>query len=254
MSQYKPHLMKGPYLLFLITASAVGVLLLFTAQLGGTRGSSRWLLRGLEKTMALSLVLVAYGVGTGMMRQLDFFPNPILAHRVDGTVSMPRRDGARVTHDLLLAWATGDATVTAAEDGYVDVRWFGLNNEARPVLWMHPPSSASYSLAVPPHATLEFAPAIHPEVWLPEYGDGTVFIVRINDGEREETVFYQHVDAKNVPQDRRWHDTQVDLGIYAGQQVTVTFATEPLDSNAWDWAGWATPALLAFEPSQAFSP
>lgn len=171
------------------------------------------------------LTLVVYSATTGLIAQLVIFPNPISARAVDSAHNGPIHNGEVAIHDFLLALASGQATVERAEN--VDVRWFGLGDEARPVLWMHPPASAAYSVTVPARGALEIAPAIHPQVWLPEYGDGVLFTVQVNDGKRDETVFYQAIDAKNVPEDRRWHDTRIDLEPYAGQQVTIAFTTDP---------------------------
>lgn len=239
MSQYKPDLMKKPSLLTLMTAGTIGLFSFFIAQLD--RSSQRHPARALEKATALLLVLAVYMVATGMICQLEPFPNQVIAQEID-YIPSPAADGQMVAYDFLLASASKQAVTERAEN--VDVRWFGLGGEARPVLWMHPPASATYHVTVPPDATLEFAPAIHPEVWSPEYGDGVLFTVRINDGQEEETVFYQIVDAKNVPEDRRWYDTQISLNAYTGRQITITFTTAPLETIEWDWAGWGTPMII----------
>jgi hypothetical protein len=95
---------------------------------------------------------------------------------------------------------------------------------------------------------LHASAALNPEVWQSGRGDGVLLVVRtIVDG-TEETVYYNEIDPKNRPEDRRWHDFDVDLSPYAGQTITLVFITYPLDTNEWDWAGWGMPLLLA--PSQ----
>jgi hypothetical protein len=246
MSQYKPDLMKKPFLITLMAVNIIGLFSFFIAQLD--KPKRRRPARTLEKASALLLVLATYVVATGMICQLKSFSNPVKTQVEADHIPSPSTDGQVVAYDLLLALASEQAAVEGASN--VDIRWFGLGGEARPVLWMHPPASVTYNVKVPPGAILEFAPAIHPEVWLPEYGDGVLFTVKINDGQKEETVFYQVVDAKNIPQDRRWHDTQIALDTYEGQQITITFTTAPLETNAWDWAGWGTPMLSQSPPEK----
>jgi len=242
MSQYKPTWLKKPTLLVLIAASGVGLLWFFLLEVPFLR--QRRVLLAAQQAVALFLVLTTFFTTANMLRQWEAFPAPIAARAVTGPLPPLPAGRERIAEDLLLTLASGRAVVNTPESEYVDIRWFGLGGEARPVLWMHPPSSVSYPLTVPPGAVLEFSPALHPEIWLPEYGDGVEFIVSADDGGREEVIFYQAIDAKNVPEDRRWHDARIDLRLYAGQQITLTFRTYPLQSNDWDWAGWGNPAVI----------
>lgn len=242
MSQYKPIWLKKPTQLVLIAACGLGLLLLFLTELPSAHRRSCSTI--LQQAVALFLTLTMFIVTANMLCQWEAYPTPITAHRAAGPLPSPAAAGEQIVEDLLLALASGQATVDAPESEYVDIRRFGLNGEARPVLWMHPPAAVSYPLTIPHRAFLEFSPALHPQVWLPEYGDGVEFIVYADDGEIEQVIFYQVVDAKNVPEDRRWHDTRVDLSLYAGQQITITFRTYPLERNEWDWAGWGNPAVI----------
>jgi len=242
MSQYKPTWLKKPTLLALMAASGLGLLLFFMLESPLSR--RRRVSVVAQQAIALFLVLVTFLAITNMLRQWEAFPAPVAAQIMTGLPLTPTASEERIVEDLLLTFASGRAVVDTPESEYVGVRWFGLGEEARPVLWMHPPSSVSYRVTVPPEGALTFAPALHPQVWLPEYGDGVLFSVWANDGQRAETIFYQVVDAKNIPEDRRWHDTRVDLGLYAGREITLTFMTQPMADNAWDWAGWSAPALV----------
>jgi hypothetical protein len=249
MSQYKPTWLKRPYLSILITACAFGTLLFFVAQLDELRGRPQRPMLTVERGTALFLVLVAYVVTTAAVRGLDIPNNTVSAQAMEISPSPSPLDGERVAYDFLLGLASGQAVAEVPEgevvEWYVGVRRFALEGEVRPVLWMHPPSSATYRILVPADAALEFAPALDPEVWYPQCGDGVRFTIRVNDGRHQETLFQQIVDAKSLPEDRRWHDTRIDLGVYAGQQITLTFLTEPLETTDWDWAGWGTPVLVA---------
>jgi hypothetical protein len=116
-----------------------------------------------------------------------------------------------------------------------------------PVLFEHPNApgrpraTLSFSgVALPvPHAkekvVLHFSIAIRdgfPKAEHPE-ADGCTFLVRINDRE----VFTQRYA------EQRWQQARVDLTAYAGQTVTVTFQTDPLQNSAFDWAVWGRPQI-----------
>ena len=153
--------------------------------------------------------------------------------------------GSIAVYDFISNLHASETVVDAPEDWYVVAGWLDLNSDHRPVLQMHPPSSVLYTVEVPPQARLYAAAALSPEVWLPERGDGVLFIVRVVVDGVEETIYYQEIDPKNRPEDRRWHDFDVDLSAYAGQTITLLFMTYPLDTNEWDQAAWAMPLLMA---------
>jgi hypothetical protein len=77
------------------------------------------------------------------------------------------------------------------------------------------------------------------EVW-DKGGDGVRFTVRVD----EEPVFTQYIDPKQYKGQQRWHDFEVNLSEYAGQQVKITFLVAPNKSYAWDWAVWAEPQIV----------
>ena len=113
------------------------------------------------------------------------------------------------------------------------------------VLFAHPPAAVSYPLALPQHAVeLRFGVAMAPKSW-GWGGDGSTFIVRLRtpDGEVHE-LFSRHVS--NQATDQKWHRTAIDLSPFAGQDVVITFATEPGPQGdlTGDWAGWGRPRLV----------
>jgi tetratricopeptide (TPR) repeat protein len=119
------------------------------------------------------------------------------------------------------------------------------NGDWMPVLFMHPPAEVSYPLALPQSAVeLRFGVAMAPQSW--EWGgDGSTFIVRLRtpDGEVHE-LFSQHVS--NQATDQKWHRTAIDLSPFAGQDVILSFSTEPGPRGdlTGDWAGWGGPRLV----------
>jgi len=128
--------------------------------------------------------------------------------------------------------------------------WTMPDDELRPVLFMHPSSWARYVVAVPVEATmLRFSVGLYPLSWN-WGGDGALFEVCIQDGAEEKRLFSTYVS--NVEEDWGWHDGEVDLTPYAGQEVMLTLGAHPgLQGNpTGDWAGWAEPRLEGVDASQ----
>lgn len=152
-----------------------------------------------------------------------------------------------VAYDFVANLAVEETKIDSPESEYVQPGWVALGEDRRPALRMHAPSAVYYTVDVPPGAWLHTAAILDPEVWSPDRGDGVLFIVRtIVDGV-EETVYYQEIDPKNRPEDRRWHDFDVDLNPYAGQTITLLFITYPMETNDWDWGAWGMPLVLTSE-------
>jgi tetratricopeptide (TPR) repeat protein len=120
-----------------------------------------------------------------------------------------------------------------------------FNGDLRRVLFMHPEARVSYQIKLPSEpSVLRFSLAMSPECWS-WGGDGAIFEMHLRDESRlDRLLFSKHVS--NEPEDRRWHDEEVDLEPYAGQQVEITFVTGPGPGADFtgDLAGWATPRIL----------
>jgi hypothetical protein len=123
---------------------------------------------------------------------------------------------------------------------------FAIAGDARPILFQHPPSEASFSVTVAESSILRFSTALSPEVWRLKRGDGVQFAVYVHDGRVRGRVFSEYIDPKNLPSHRRWNDHQVHLAPWAGQTITLTFATGPgpNGNSDYDWAGWAEPRIV----------
>jgi mannosyltransferase len=142
-----------------------------------------------------------------------------------------------------------DAKVNALQEPFqhVDTRVFTMpqNGDWKAVLFMHPTSEASYDVALPDEAVeFRFSVAMAPESW-DWGGDGSTFTVRLRNAHGEEHVlFSRHVS--NAPEDRQWHGIYVDLAPFAGQDVVITFMTEPGPQGDFtgDWAGWGNPRIV----------
>lgn len=102
------------------------------------------------------------------------------------------------------------------------------------VLFMHPPSQATWELTLPvTPTTLTFWMGLSPqaETW---WGDGVTFRVLV-DGEE---AFTHHLTAEQAR--AGWRPGRADLSAWAGETVHLTLATGagPDGDGAGDWAGW----------------
>lgn len=156
------------------------------------------------------------------------------------------------TADLLLALSQAEVQVPATpleapqstQDpslwrGYVGRTTFEMPPEQieRPTLLMHPPSSATYTIQLPPEPV-----ALHFGMGL-EASDGTeasaTFEVLI-DGE---PVFGEEVDPGKSQ--KGWQERAVDLAPWAGQEIELTLRVEAGSSGSTSGAraGWGEPVV-----------
>jgi hypothetical protein len=208
----------------------------------------RWLTITANAGVLCSLAMAIW-IPTSILLLSEGALNPVDARMPAGqTAATATAQETTIVADLIAEPGSSTTVIDAPQHDYVNGRWFDIGGDRRPVLWMHPPSAVYYNVEVSPGMHLHASAALNPEVWQSGRGDGVLLVVRtIVDG-TEETVYYNEIDPKNRPEDRRWHDFDVDLSPYAGQTITLVFITYPLDTNEWDWAGWGMPLLLA--PSQ----
>lgn len=135
-----------------------------------------------------------------------------------------------------------DAPLGAKADDYVHPRVFTIGGESRPVVYMHPTSSAGTRVWLPKGAKLEFGMGVDPAVW-DKAGDGVEFEVLVREGDGTERVFSRYIDPKGNPADRRWVVESIELARYAHREVEVVLRTQPGATGEFDWAGWAEPRI-----------
>jgi hypothetical protein len=118
--------------------------------------------------------------------------------------------------------------------------------ESREVLFMHPPSRAVFPPArLMANARLEVSFGVNESAWTSR-GDGVEFSIYAATATGEERrLFSAYVDPKHRPEDRRWFDTVVMLGTFAGQEVSLVLETDPgpAGDRDYDWAGWSRAVL-----------
>ena len=110
---------------------------------------------------------------------------------------------------------------------------------------MLPEARVSYRLKVPSEpSVLRFGLVMNPETW-DLGGDGSTFEVYVTDkGGEARLLFSEHVG--NEPEEREWHDREVSLSRYAGQEVAIAFVVRPGPAADFtgDEAAWALPRVM----------
>ena len=154
--------------------------------------------------------------------------------------------------DVLAAFRDGELSVSDEQAVMpVQTRPFAIPpySEARETLLTHVPASVSFQVQLPEEPTLFYSRvAMHPDSWA-WGGDGADFIVRIQPEDAPSTEIYR-LYVSNDQNDQKWHEINIPLQSYAGQQVTMTLTAEP--GPNWDfsgdWAGWESPLILRDVP------
>ena len=129
-----------------------------------------------------------------------------------------------------------------AED-FIHTGAFNIDGDNRPVLFMHPPSSASEEVWIPEGARLEYTVAMDPGAW-DKTIDGVEFRVSIREGDQATPILTRRVNPRSRPQDRGWLSGTADLARFAGRRVEIVLSTDPVASADYDWAGWAAARVV----------
>jgi len=226
-----------------------------------------------------------------MERTVDPIRNPDDRGWLTERLDLTRWTGQTVTLDLTRTTSTGESDLAyahwvgpkmlsaghlfpwlddaAAETPQMSItRWLpvpldsiDVGGEARLAVRQNPPGQSTLSVTIPERgARLEFGMSYDPRLWTGTFanaplGDGATYRVMVDDGSRQQVVFEQYIDPKNVPEQRRWLDSSVDLSAWAGQRVSLTFSTDggPAGDTTDDWALWSDIRLSGdrFEPALA---
>jgi hypothetical protein len=125
-----------------------------------------------------------------------------------------------------------------------------IQGDRRQSIFQHPLTSGEseiiYNVSIRENTVLEFGIGMDPSVWN-KTGDGVEFVIQVGVGNITQSLWSHYINPKNVSEDRKWEDFEVDLGAYAGTEARIVFATLPglKNDNSYDWALWADPVLVA---------
>ena len=107
----------------------------------------------------------------------------------------------------------------------------------RRAIYAHTPTRLSFDLRVPPAARLDLA--------LGSYGSAARMAVRVDEGSAPETLL-----DEVVPPGEAWRQRSLDLGRWAGRDVTLSLAAEEAEKEALPGiAFWASPTLSSTPPA-----
>jgi len=125
------------------------------------------------------------------------------------------------------------------------------------IIFQHPNSELTFDdVQFHRKTRLRFGYGMTPDVWfLP--GDGVLFEIRIRfDEGTERTIFSRYIDPKNRPEDRQWFTSDLDVGNFDEESVSVIFRTStgPNNDSRHDWAAWSDPVLVTFEETEIATP
>jgi radical SAM superfamily enzyme YgiQ (UPF0313 family) len=135
----------------------------------------------------------------------------------------------------------GDARITGDKTCRVQLVDQLVGYESRLSLFAHPKSNVTYRADIRPDSVLRFGIAIDPQVW--DKCREAIYEVSVKKGLRSRKVFERMIDPRNRPEDRKWHDFEVDLGQFAGgASITLTTTTLTKD-KAYCWAVWSRPCI-----------
>ena len=120
-----------------------------------------------------------------------------------------------------------------------------LGEDSRPSLTPPFPASVRFAVALPDSPFLAFAPALVARQEVRRAG--VEFVVKVG----TETVYEEFFDFEDANQ---WHEREVDLSTWAGQQVILTLETRALGGRTGKlWADrlqtvWGNPVVVANPP------
>jgi len=131
-----------------------------------------------------------------------------------------------------------------------EVSWLNISGDARDAI-RHAPiiSAESYirynNVSIPPNSKLRFGIATDPTSWYREGGDGVQFKIYIEDGDEVNEVFNEYINPKQNITQRKWNDYEINLTMFGGRNVNITFVTAPgpANDNYDDWAYWGDPHI-----------
>lgn len=137
----------------------------------------------------------------------------------------------------------------------VSLTSFKIAGLSKKVLFQHPPSERlPYKTIISDNTNiLRFAVGMNPESYTRKVcGDGVEFVLEIRKaGGSTEKLFSKYIDPKTNISDRKWHEYEIDLSRFAGQEIELLFTTAPgpKEDDKCDWAGWGDIEFVDSKPA-----
>lgn len=153
-----------------------------------------------------------------------------------------------------LVASLGEAVLSEnVTEGFVKGAICDLNGVQTMSIFMHPVSSAEYTLNLPVLDTgedlwLRFKVGTQTGSW-DQAGDGVTFKAVLQGEGRDRVLYSVYLDPKHNLEERDWEGAQIRLNEYAGQEVRLTLMTDGGEAGdlQYDWACWGSPSILVEE-------
>jgi len=188
----------------------------YRGSLGGDLGIS-WR-EGREQEFKRAFAVASMpGNGVGVVRELLFGPTRVLGNRISEIgIDIPGTEVGTVTLygvELLL------------RPGRIR-HHVSLDDQLREVLSARGGLRLEWDCRVPAGGRLVFDYGTHPGMRV-SHGDGTRFVVEVDDGRNSTRILDAWLSAFAVPAHRGWQAASLDLSAWVGRQVTLRLMTEP---------------------------
>jgi ABC-type polysaccharide/polyol phosphate transport system ATPase subunit len=145
-------------------------------------------------------------------------------------------EGVEMVYDFVRHLS--EAKVESARSIPVQPQTVEIQSTPRRVIFAHPPSTITYTVAVEQGESLAFAIGILPGAW-EEIRQGVKFDIVTNTGGSSENIFTRILQPKRNIGDRGWHNFVVTLQKYQGKTVTFTFITSGSGKDlSYCWSAW----------------
>ena len=123
-----------------------------------------------------------------------------------------------------------------------------IGDTTRRVILAHTPARVTWSVTIPPAATVRAWVALRPDAWGRD-GDGVVFRIGVSTDNVYTVLARLHVDPRNRVEDRRWVPIEAALDSYAGKSIKLVFSTDASEDPSRgdsrnDLALWGDPVVL----------
>jgi len=126
----------------------------------------------------------------------------------------------------------------APNPSFIDERIIEVNSAPRKIIFAHPPSTLTFTLAIENQSFLAFAIGILPDVWT-KIPQGVKFDIIIENEGYSNTLFSRLLEPKKNLGDRGWHNFIFSLEEYTGKNIKISFVTSGAgDDLSYCWAGW----------------
>jgi len=122
-------------------------------------------------------------------------------------------------------------------------KYLTISDDTRDCLYLPAPSEIKFMFEIKKNAIFSFSFGIIPGYWYKE-SDGAIFEIYIKDKSNPNTekIYEKDIDISNNS-NHKWFDYAIDLKEYEGQNVEITFRTNPKFDKTFDYCAIANPII-----------